>query len=310
MRGIWLEKGTMSYQDSLPMPVLGSDELLVKVRYAGICGTDIELQQGYYRFKGIPGHEFVGEISTGPRRGQRVVADINIGCGNCLHCRQDLHRHCLDRKVIGIKNRPGAFAEFLAVPENNLLTIPDSLPDSLAVLTEPTAAAFEILEQLADQIPERVLVVGAGRLGMLVAHVLSSAGSEVTLLMRNQQRLQHIQDSSISVKADTGEMHYSLAVDCTGSPAGFAAALASLEPRGTLVLKSTFPELSQFDLGAIMVNEIRLLGSRCGPMQRAIDWLSGGYFELPRITSLGFDACEQAFQLVDDPTVYKVLLHP
>ena len=104
MRGIWLEKGELSYQDSLPMPVCGSEELLVKVRYAGICGTDIELQQGYYRFEGIPGHEFVGEISTGPRRGQRVVADINLGCGNCEHCRQDLHRHCLDRKVIGIKN--------------------------------------------------------------------------------------------------------------------------------------------------------------------------------------------------------------
>jgi threonine dehydrogenase-like Zn-dependent dehydrogenase len=145
---------------------------------------------------------------------------------------------------------------------------------------------------------------------MLVAHVLSSVDSDVTLLMRNPQRLQHIQDNRISVTADIVENHYSLAVDCTGNPAGFAAALASLEPRGTLVLKSTFPELSQFDLGSVMVNEIRLLGSRCGPMQRAVDWLNNGNFELPSMTSLGFQDCDQAFQLIDDSAVYKVLLHP
>jgi len=310
MKGIWLEEGRLGYRDDLPRPVCAPGECLVEVKFAGICGTDRELQQGYYQFKGIPGHEFVGKVVNGARQGQRVVADINLGCGACSQCYQDLHRHCPDRKVIGIKDRPGAFAEYLAVPENNLLTVPEDLPDFLAVLTEPTAAAFEILEQLGSDIPDRVLVVGSGRLGLLVAHVLSSTGIKVSLLVRNAARLQHIQDRHIQVIEDPGSILYPMAVECSASQAGFATALNSLEPRGTLVLKSTFPDLSEFDLGAVMVNEINLLGSRCGPMQRAIDWLAEGHFEEPRILAMGFEACEAAFQHASNPAYYKVLLHP
>ncbi|MBT5204980.1 MAG: alcohol dehydrogenase catalytic domain-containing protein [Gammaproteobacteria bacterium] len=310
MKGIWLEEGQLDYRDDLPMPVCATGELLVEVKYAGICGTDMELQQGYYQFKGILGHEFVGRIVSGTRQGQRVVADINLGCGECQQCQQGLHRHCPDRKVIGIKNRSGAFAEYSAIPECNLLTVPDGLPDFLAVLVEPTAAAFEILEQLEDKIPDRVLVVGSGRLGLLVAHVLSSAGTEVSLLVRNAVRAQHIQDRRIQVIEDPGNMLFPMAVECSASQAGFATALKSLQPRGTLVLKSTFPDLSEFDLGAVMVNEINLLGSRCGPMQRAIDWLAEGHFEEPSIQTLGFEACDKAFQYANDPAIYKVLLHP
>lgn len=310
MKGIWLEEGQLEYRDDLPMPVCAPGELLVEVKYAGICGTDMELQQGYYQFMGIPGHEFVGRIVTGPRQGQRVVADINLGCGQCQQCQQGLHRHCPDRKVIGIKNRPGAFAEYLAIPESNLLTIPDDLPDTLAVLAEPTAAAFEILEQLENKIPDRVLVIGSGRLGLLVAHVLSSAGTKVSLLVRNAVRTQHIQDRRIQVIAEPGKVLYPMAVECSASQAGFATALKSLEPRGTFILKSTFPDLSQCDLGTVMVNEINLLGSRCGPMQRAIDWLAEGHFEVPSTKTLRFDACHEAFQCASDPAVYKVLLQP
>ncbi len=165
MQGLWLSKGSWAFKPDLLDPVIGLDESLVAVEAAGICGTDLELARGYYDFNGIPGHEFIGRVVSGARAGQRVVADINLGCGRCQRCQAGVHRHCAERVVIGIHQRAGAFAQFLSVPNNNLITVDEDLSDGLAVLAEPVAAALEIIEQMPKPLPSRVLVVGAGRLG-------------------------------------------------------------------------------------------------------------------------------------------------
>jgi threonine dehydrogenase-like Zn-dependent dehydrogenase len=308
MKGLWLESGQFSFRDDLPMPQAGEGELLLRTLCTGICGTDLELQRGYYNFTGIAGHEFVAEVvGGGAFSGQRIVADINIGCGQCSFCEIGLNNHCSDRTVVGIKNRPGAFAEFLTIPEKNIFPVPDTLSNLQAVLIEPVAAALEILEQVVVEDQSDVLIIGAGRLGTLIAHVLVSAGLNVDIQVRNPLRQKHFDHSSIRIVTDIKQNDYSLVIECSGHTEGFSSAVAAIRPRGTIVMKSTYASSLNFDASHLVVNEISLVGSRCGPTGKAIQWMQENDLGQLEISTLGFENVELAFERASDPTIYKVV---
>lgn len=310
MQALELRKGVWSKTTCAELPRPGPGESLVRVAYAGLCGTDLELSSGYYNFSGIPGHEFVGTVCDGPRAGMRVVADINIGCGSCWFCDSGQHRHCQLRSVIGIKNRSGAFAEYVSVPDQNLLAVPEKLSDELAVYAEPVAAALEVIEQVPEPRPAEVLVIGAGRLGMITGQVLASCGVRVKMLMRNPLRAQHLQNSDIEIVSSFDKGGHSWVVDCSGSKAGFMAALDATMPQGLLVLKSTVVNAGDADLSPIMVKELQVLGSRCGPMAKALSWLEAGHMHAPKAAVFPLGEFNAALQAATDPNYFKVLFRP
>jgi 2-desacetyl-2-hydroxyethyl bacteriochlorophyllide A dehydrogenase len=275
--------GTLSLRDR-PKPAAG-DECLIRVTAAGICGTDLELLRGYAGFSGIPGHEFVGVVEAcGPAdsawRGRRVAGEITVGCGACGGCRAAGRGHCDVRTVTGIRGRDGAFAEYLTLPATNLHAVPDSLDDVTAVFVEPTAAACRVVEQIAVDGDTRAAVVGAGRLGLLVAQVLRLHGAQVTVVVRSEPTratAAALGFDTIAVDAVAPlARQFDVAVDATGQPAGFAAAVALVRPRGTLVVKSTFHGETPIAFSPLVVDEISVIGSRCGPFARAIDLLDAG----------------------------------
>ena len=310
MQALVLNNGIWSCTTSAEMPRPGPGESLVQVRYAGLCGTDLELSSGYYGFSGIPGHEFVGRVLEGPRQGMRVVADINVGCGDCFRCTSGQHRHCQQRTVIGIKGRAGAFAQYLSVPDQNLLMVPDQLSDELAVYAEPVAAALEVIEQVAEARPTEVLVIGAGRLGMITGQVLASFGVKVQMLIRNPLRAQHIQNPEIEIVSSADKDAYPWVIDCSGSKDGLVAALDATQAQGLLVLKSTVVKAGEVDLSPIMVKELNVLGSRCGPMARALNWLEAGAMEPPKAVVFPLGEVEGALNAATDPNYFKVLFNP
>lgn len=310
MQALVLNNGIWSCTTSAEMPRPGPGESLVQVRYAGLCGTDLELSSGYYEFSGIPGHEFVGRVLEGPRQGMRVVADINVGCGDCFRCTSGQHRHCQQRTVIGIKGRAGAFAQYLSVPDQNLLMVPDQLSDELAVYAEPVAAALEVIEQVAEARPNEVLVIGAGRLGMITGQVLASFGVKVKMLIRNPLRAQHIQNPEIEIVSGADKDAYPWVIDCSGSKDGLVAALDATQAQGLLVLKSTVVNAGEVDLSPIMVKELNVLGSRCGPMARALNWLEAGAMEPPKAVVFPLGEVEGALNAATDPNYFKVLFNP
>ena len=298
-----------------PQPTRGS--ALIRVILAGICGTDRQILEGYSGFRGIPGHEFVGEVVDCESRewaGKRVVGEINLTCGSCGWCRRGLGRHCSYRTVMGIIQHPGAFAEFVTLPVRNLHEVPASIPDEVAVFTEPLAAAAEILEQLPVPRGTPVAVLGAGRLGLLVAQVLRHAGAEVTVIGRSPGKLALARSLGLSTKRtdDAGLLAKSLplVVEATGSPEGLEAALRLVQPRGTVVLKSTFHEPAQFDTAKVVVDEITLLGSRCGNFQTALGLLKEGAIQVQPLISKVFplDQGVEAFASLEDHNCVKVLL--
>ena len=310
MQALVLNNGIWSCTTSAEMPRPGPGESLVQVRYAGLCGTDLELSSGYYGFSGIPGHEFVGRVLEGPRQGMRVVADINVGCGDCFRCTSGQHRHCQQRTVIGIKGRAGAFAQYLSVPDQNLLMVPDQLSDELAVYAEPVAAALEVIDQVAEARPTEVLVIGAGRLGMITGQVLASFGVKVQMLIRNPLRAQHIQNPEIEIVSSADKDAYPWVIDCSGSKDGLVAALDATQAQGLLVLKSTVVNAGEVDLSPIMVKELNVLGSRCGPMARALNWLEAGAMEPPKAVVFPLGEVEGALNAATDPNYFKVLFNP
>ncbi|HKI73179.1 MAG TPA: alcohol dehydrogenase catalytic domain-containing protein [Pseudomonadales bacterium] len=313
MKGLWLEKGKLSLRDDLALPSTSEDELLLRVRAAGICGTDLEMLAGYAGFTGVPGHEFVGDVVTGPASwlGKRVVASINIGCGTCEFCRRGLANHCLDRRVIGVRQRQGAFAEHLAVPIANAYCLPDALSDEAAALVEPLAAALEITEQISFGGRERVLVVGAGRLGQLVAQVMAHCAANVDVLVRNPRRAATLESLDV-VAIAAPDKQYDVVVECSGSASGFQTALDAVKPRGTVVLKSTIANRDLSSLNQVVVNEVTLLGSRCGPFGKAIEWLNDGRISIYHLAfaRFGIDAFEAAFARARQAATYKVLIEP
>ena len=250
---------------------------LVKVHLAGICATDLQIFKGYMGFRGVPGHEFVGSVSDGPRDllGKRVVGEINFGCGQCDACRRGLSRHCPNRSVMGILNADGAFAEYVAVPAANLHLVPDKVSDEEAVFTEPLAAAFEILEQVQIDPGDQVLVLGDGKLGNLCAQVLRLTGASVTALGKHEDKLKLIKRAGVRtiLLPDWQPRLFDVVVEATGSASGLELALGAVRPRGTLVLKSTIAGNHDVSLAPIVINEITVIGSRCGLFAPALEGL-------------------------------------
>ena len=275
MKALRLEAGALRLAEvEVPRPREG--QALVRVRVAGICNTDLELVKGYMGFEGTLGHELVGEVVEGSERwrGRRVCVDINYACGVCDVCQAGGGHHCPTRTVLGILGQDGAFATHLVAPEANLFAVPDGVDDDAAVFTEPLAAAFEILEQLTLEKTTRVLVLGDGKLGLLCAMALATTGCALTLVGHHPNKLARAR--GIATATEIPELGYDVVVEATGSRAGLADALRVVRPRGTVVLKSTFAGTPEVDTNRIVVDEIRLLGSRCGPFDRALEALAAG----------------------------------
>jgi threonine dehydrogenase-like Zn-dependent dehydrogenase len=278
MKALFWDGHSLALDANHPDPKTTGGEAVVRVRLAGICATDLQIFQGYMGFRGIPGHEFVGDVVQGAPSlaGRRVVGEINFGCGFCELCRRGLGRHCAKRRVMGILNADGCFAEFVAAPTRNLHLVPESISDEEAVFTEPLAAAFEILEQVEIDFTREVLVLGDGKLGLLCAQVLGITGARVTLVGKHPEKLQLAKGGGIRtvLLADWRTRPFDVVVEATGSVSGFEAAVASVRPRGTLVLKSTVAEKHNLSLAPLVINEITVVGSRCGPFPPALQALA------------------------------------
>ncbi len=316
MQGLWLENQNLSFRNDLPSPEPHEDEALIRIIVAGICSTDLELIRGYYPFTGILGHEFVGEVEESPSDpswiGKRVVEEINVTCGMCSACQRGYSTHCKQRTVLGIQDLNGAFAEHLTLPLRNLHQVPDSVVSDAAVFTEPLAAALEILEQVHVQPSDKVLVIGAGRLGQLIAQVLNLTGCELQIVYRypNQRDILVLNQVVAIEETELGAREFDIVVEATGSPGGFNLARQVVRPRGTIVLKSTYAGMIPCDISSIVVDEITLVGSRCGPFNPALNLLAKCQINpIPLIDARyplqkGLDA----FQRVMEPGVIKVIL--
>jgi len=286
MRALWLENQKLSFRTDVPKP----EAPMIRTLFAGICNTDIELTRGYYPFRGIPGHEFVGELN-----GKRVVGEINAVCHACEACRNGRPTHCERRTVLGIKDRNGAFAEYLTLPLENLHVIPDSIETEEAVFIEPLAAALEIQEQVAISADDRVLVVGHGKLGRLVARTLALTGCNLTVASRG---------------AVVPEKHFDVVIECSGNPEGFEIARRAVRPRGTIVMKSTYAGGLTMNASSLVVDEISLIGSRCGPFDKAIDLLAAKRVEVRDLIDAIYplDDALTAFEHAQRKGALKVLL--
>jgi threonine dehydrogenase-like Zn-dependent dehydrogenase len=278
MRALHWDGHNLRVQEQHPVPQASDERALVRVRLAGVCSTDLQILKGYMAFQGIPGHEFVGEVHEGPTEwmGKRVVAEINFGCGRCEACERGMQRHCPARQVMGILDADGSFAEYLAVPLTNLHPVPDSVSDEAAVFTEPLAAAFEILEQISLQPGIQTVVLGDGKLGLLCAFVLHQAGAAVTIVGRHDPKLALARKAGMRAVnlSDWQSQAVDLVVEATGSPDGLQRALAAVRPRGTLVLKSTLAEDHTLSLAPLVINEVTVVGSRCGLFPPALEALA------------------------------------
>lgn len=315
MKGIWLENQHLQLRTDLPTPTPPEGEALIKVLRAGICNTDLELLRGYYPYTGILGHEFVGVVTEGPENlvNKRVVGEINASCGECLFCQRGEATHCPNRTVLGIVNRNGAFADYLTLPIKNLHPVPDTVETHAAPFTEPLAAALEIQEQVSINSEDRVLVVGDGKLGQLVAQSLALTGCSLLVIGRHRQKLENLEALGIAVgfAEDIQEGTFDRTVECTGNPEGFAIAVRALRPRGTLILKSTYAGQLTLDASLLVVNEITLIGSRCGPFDKALDLLASHQIDINPLIQAEYPLSEglEGFQLAQQKGVLKVLLN-
>ncbi len=330
MRALIYANNTLRLDHHLPPPAPKSGEALIRVTMAGICNTDIEITRGYLAFQGVPGHEFVGvveEINSAPAQkshkhllGKRVVGEINAACHrpDCFYCSRDMPTHCPNRTTLGIGGRDGAFADYLTLPLENLHIVPDELSDEEAVFVEPLAANFEILEQAHIKPTDVVIVLGDGKLGQLAAQVLALAGCDVRMVGKHPEKLTlpeqrgittYLLDNVEHVLADVGR-RVDIVVECTGSAHGLELALRLVRPRGTVILKSTVADKSTLDLAPIVIDEIRVLGSRCGPFQPALRALTRRTLDVIPLISARYslDNALDAFEYAIKPGVLKVLL--
>lgn len=311
--------GNLKFVRDAPVP-RREGEALVRVICAGICNTDLEIVKGYAGFQGTPGHEFVGRVVESPDLsmvGRRVVGEINAGCGNCELCLLGDARHCVERTVLGIKGRDGAFGEFLSLPVCNLIEVPDSVSDEAAVFVEPLAAAFNILEQITVESSYEVAIVGDGKLAQLVVLVMAQIGCSLTVIGRHKEKLEMALGFGahrvlLDKHALAGEPagRFDVVIEASGSPSGLAAALAVVKPRGTVVLKSTHQGSTSLEMSQVVVNELTIIGSRCGRFRPALDLLVSGHFDLRPLLSQRFPLEEglRAFEEAAAPENLKVIL--
>jgi threonine dehydrogenase-like Zn-dependent dehydrogenase len=323
MNALWLEDNAISLQE-VPQP-RKPDEALIKVREAGICSTDLELVRGYYPYTGVLGHEFVGEVVALPpvpspdgrgeiKTGDRVVGEINAVCGQCEQCLNGRPTHCENRSVLGIVNRDGVFADYTTLPLTNLHRIPASIPDEMAVFTEPLAAALEIQEQVQVKPTDRVLLVGAGRLGQLIAQTLSLTGCDLRVVARHkhQQDLLSARGIRVIAEEDIQLWRQDIVVEATGSPSGFELARRAIRPRGTLVMKSTYKGGMSVNFSSIVVDEVNIVGSRCGPFGPALRLMESKQVDPTVLIDSEFTLGEaiKAFERAAETGVLKVLIKP
>jgi threonine dehydrogenase-like Zn-dependent dehydrogenase len=299
----------------VPQPEPKTGEALIRVTLAGICGTDLQILQGYHGFRGVMGHEFVGVVA-GPQNsswlGQRVVGEINVSCGACDLCQRGLARHCRARQVIGIKGRDGAFAPYLCLPTANLLTVPSQVADEAAVFTEPLAAALVVLEALPLPLKSPLLVVGDGRLGLLIAWGLARSEVEVHLVGHHDPHLALARPYGVHtfLEKDLPPGDYETVVEASGAASGLDLALARVRPRGLVVMKSTYAGRYPLDSAALVVPEVRLVGSRCGPFGPAMRMLARGLIDPRALIARRFPLSQglEALAWAQRPGVLKVLL--
>ena len=318
MRGLWIESGHVTCRSDLVPPQARAGETRVRLLSAGVCATDLALLAGYMDFRGVPGHEFVGVALDGPHRGKRVVGEINAACGECAACAAGRDRHCPERTVLGILGRPGAFAEELSLPHVNLHALPDGLTTDRAVFAEPLAAAFAIGEATELVPGQRAVVVGDGRLGLLCAQVLALSGLQVTVAGRHPERAELL---PAGVRHVTGMLEgdpqaledcrgFDLAVEASGDPSVLQALFARVRPRATIVLKTTCERPAALDLASLVVDEIRLVGSRCGRFAPALEALAAGRINVDPMLSARYslEQGKRAFEHAGQAGVLKVLI--
>ena len=313
MRAVVLDGNRVSLQSERPAPPRLDGEVMVRVIRAGVCETDLQLVRGYMGFHGVLGHEFVGVAEEGPFEGQRVVGEINCNCRRCPTCLAGRPTHCPNRTTIGIVDHDGAFADYIAVPQHNLHLVPDSLPTDVAVFTEPVAAAFQIPAQLSLSRTDRVVVLGDGRLGNLCAQVLSGICDQVLVVGKHPEKLALLDELGIETALVPDAPRDRLAdvvVDCTGSDTGLPAALALVRPRGTIVLKTTVAGTQQMPWAPVVIDEVTIVGSRCGPFDRALEALEAGSISVLPMVSQRFDLSDgvEALDAARRPGVLKVLI--
>lgn len=313
MRAIVLDQEGVRVEADRPAPSPADGEVLVRVRRAGICETDLQLIKGYMGFRGVLGHEFVGVAESGPYIGRRVVGEINCACWRCETCRAGLPTHCPDRTVLGILNHDGAFADLIAVPQRNLHLVPDALDDDTAVFTEPVAAAFQIPAQIGIRRTDRVVVLGDGRLGNLCAQVLAHLSDRLLVVGKHPEKLALLAAKGIetAVLGDVAHTRFAdIVVDCTGSESGLPAALRLVRPRGTIVLKTTVAGQQTLGWAPFVIDEVTLVGSRCGPFDQALAALASGRVDVRPLISERFDLSRglEALERAQARGVLKVLL--
>ena len=313
MKAVWLENQKIAMRDvSQPHK---ANEALIRIRRAGICSTDLELVKGYYPYAGILGHEFVGDVIELPDEswmGQRVVGVINVSCGACEQCLNGRRSHCENRTVLGITNRDGVFAEYTTLPIENLHRVPASVPDEAAVFTEPLAAALEIQQQTQIKPTDRVLLIGAGQLGQLIAQTLSLTGCDLRVVARHSHQQKLLTDRGIRLitEDEIQPRRWDIVVEATGSSDGFNLARKAIRPRGTLVMKSTYKGDMTINFSSIVVDELTILGSRCGPFEPALRLLEKKEVDPTVLIARRFKLSEavQAFDEAAKAGMLKVLL--
>ncbi len=314
MLSVHLEDGRVEVRE-VPRPVRPPGFALIRLLLGGICNTDLELRRGYYSFRGTPGHEFVGEVVESDHArliGRRVVGDINLACGTCEWCLGGLGRHCPSRTVLGIVKHPGAFQEWFTLPDRNLYLVPDHLANTRAVFTEPLAAACEILEQITIPDSSAIAVLGDGKLGLLIAQVLLAHGYRVDHFGRHAAKLAISEAAGARVHAGgpLPEAQFDYVVEVTGSSAGVESALRLVRPRGTVILKSTVHDSAFIDWSRVIVNEITLVGSRCGDFPTALRLLESDRISTQPLISARFALAQaaEAFEKAGERGTLKILL--
>ncbi len=298
MKGIYYDGKDALYREDIPMPVQKAGESLVKIRMCAVCNTDKEVRKGYRPdFRGVMGHEFVGEVLDSPVKDlikKRVVGELNAACGKCIYCKTGRPTHCDSRRVLGMSDKDGAFAEYMTIDTDLLHVIPDGLPDEIAIFTEPLAAALEILTQIHISPDKNAAVLGDGRLALLAAQVLALTGIDLTVIGKHPEKLELFKPFAKVVTQGEQE-GYEYVAECTGSETGLPSALELVRKKGTVILKSTYAGKLSLDMSMVAVNEITIVGSRCGPFEPALKLLLEGKVKLPPIELYDLMDFEKAF---------------